>query len=442
MLRAVDAEQSTIVVTVEGQRAIRLEAPRFSLRIGEERTTFTLTSCALGAHRSNDLVVDDAAASRFHCRIHVEAEGFRLVDDGSRNGTRVNGVHVTDAWLEHGAAIRIGETDVVFELDEGSYEVPLHPDDRLGSLVGRSVAMRRVFALLERAARSEVTVLLLGETGTGKEACAEALHASSDRADGPFVVVDAGALPPTLLESELFGHEKGAFTGATHQRIGAFEAAQGGTVFLDEIGELPPDLQPKLLRVLERKTIRRVGATAQIPVDVRIVAATHRNLREAVNEGSFRADLYYRLAVLPIEVPALRERPEDLDVLVPHLLDSLGATKDERARLERPGFVAQLRRGRWPGNVRELRNHLERCLVLETPLELPGAPAPDTGGASFPVDAKSTYQEARRRALDLFEKHYLEALLEEHDGNVAAAARAAEMNRPYLYRLLRRHGLR
>ena len=262
---------------------------------------------------------------------------------------------------------------------------------------------------------------------------------SGPRAEGPFVVVDVGALPANLIESELFGHERGAFTGAVGARAGAFEAADGGTIFLDEIGELPQDLQPKLLRVLERKAIRRVGATRYREVDVRIVAATHRDLARAVNQGWFRADLFYRLAVVPIEVPALRERLDDLEMLVDVMLRRLDAAPETVARLARPGFISELRQSSWPGNVRELRNHLERCMVFDEALDVPRRPA-----ASQPdvVDASMTYGTARRRALDVFEARFLEALLEAHDSNVSQAARAAEINRPYLYQLLRKHGLR
>ncbi|MEM9073285.1 MAG: sigma 54-interacting transcriptional regulator [Myxococcota bacterium] len=429
-------EPSTVVVTRHDARPIKLEAPRFSLTHGETTQVFTQPKCTLGSHPSNDFVIEDETVSRFHCVIQVEARGFRVIDDGSRNGTWIDGVEVNDGWLRDATTLRLGTVEVRFAIDQARYEMPLAEEDRFGDLVGRSVPMRRLFALLSRVAPSDATVLIEGETGTGKEATAEAIHAASKRREGPFVVVDAGALPPTLLESELFGHEKGAFTGAMERRIGAFEAASGGTVFLDEVGELPPDLQPKLLRVLERKTVRRVGATAQIPVDVRILAATHRNLREAVNQTHFRADLFYRLAVVQLTVPALRDRLDDLELLVASALEHLGATPAERERFKRPGFLDHLRRASWPGNVRELRNYVERCMVLDD--VLPIAEQPVKAG----VDPTITYPEARRRALEHFEREYLEALLAHHGGNVSQAARSAAMNRPYLYRLLRRHGLK
>jgi len=299
------------------------------------------------------------------------------------------------------------------------------------------VGMRAAFALLERAAASDATVLIEGETGTGKEGAARGLHDGSTRRSGPFVVVDCGAIPAELLESELFGHERGAFTGASAARAGAFEEADGGTIFLDEIGELPLDLQPKLLRAIEHRQIRRVGSNLHKTVDVRLVAATHRDLRADVNDGRFRPDLYFRLAVVRINLPPLRERPEDIPLLVERIVDGLVDDPAARAPLLDGALVTALQRGAWAGNVRELRNHLERCLVLGGPVPL-AAPGPVVGA----VDGRIPYAEARQRALDEFERRYLEDLLRRHDGKVASAARAAGVNRAYLYRLLQRHGLR
>jgi transcriptional regulator with PAS, ATPase and Fis domain len=284
--------------------------------------------------------------------------------------------------------------------------------------------MRAVFALLERAAASQATLLVEGETGTGKEAAAESVHKTGARRDQPFVVVDCSALPPHLLESELFGHEKGAFTGAQARRQGAFELASGGTVFLDEVGELAPDLQPKLLRVLERQEVKRVGSDRYTKVDVRIVAATHRNLRSDVNTKKFRSDLYYRLAVLVVTLPPLRERVEDLPLLVEELLERLEVDPAAAARLRTPAFTAELAAHRWPGNVRELRNYLERSLAL-----------PDRGETAHPP---RSYKQAR----EAWERAYVEELLRAAAGNVAAAARQAGLDRAAFYRLLWRHGMR
>jgi DNA-binding NtrC family response regulator len=284
--------------------------------------------------------------------------------------------------------------------------------------------MRAVFALFERAAQSKATLLVEGETGTGKEAAAESVHRASERRDGPFVVVDCGALPPHLLESELFGHEKGAFTGAQSRRLGAFETANGGTLFLDEIGELALDLQPKLLRVLERQEVKRVGSDRFVKVDVRVIAATHRNLRSDVNNRRFRSDLFYRLAVLVVTLPPLRERVEDLPSLIEDLLGQLGAAA-EAERLRTPAFMAELAAHRWPGNVRELRNYLERSLALG-------------GSDDAPAPAARSYKQAKEQ----WERAYVAELLRAADGNVTAAARDAGLDRAAFYRLLWRHGMR
>ncbi|MBX7194194.1 MAG: sigma 54-interacting transcriptional regulator [Sandaracinaceae bacterium] len=412
---------------------------------GGEALTFNAQSerASVGSHPSNDLVLASDAVSRFHCEILSDARGVRIRDLASKNGTYVDGVRVESAWLRNDNRLQLGDVSVRFRA-RGGLALPVSSSSSFGGLVGRSLAMRRVFALLERCAQSDVTVLVHGETGTGKEGAAEAIHAASRRASGPFVVVDCGAIPPALLESELFGHEKGAFTGAHGQRVGAFEEADGGTVFLDEIGEIPLDLQPKLLRVLERKTIRRVGSNKQLPVDVRILAATHRSLQKEVNDGSFRADLYYRLAVVKVELPPLRERLDDLPDLVDTLLDQLGVQGEARARLTSPAFLARLRAHSLLGNVRELRNLLERALVLEDAFDQTSsvqiALDEQSAGAALP-DIALSFAEARSRVLDDFERRWLAALLAAHGGNVAAAARAAQIARPYLHRLLQRHGI-
>jgi DNA-binding NtrC family response regulator len=393
----------------------------------------------VGSHESNDLALTDRTVSRFHCEIRLDVSGPRLHDLDSRNGTLLDGVRVADAWLRNGSLIRMGQSVLRFQLAEESNSVRLASRSHFGSLVGESVAMRAVFAVLERAAAASSTVLLQGETGTGKDLAAASIHEEGDRAKGPFVVVDCSAIPQNLLESELFGHEAGAFTGASQRRIGAFEAASGGTLFLDEVGELPLDLQPKLLRVLESRTIRRVGGQSELEVDVRIVAATNRDLREEVNEGRFRPDLYYRLAVLSVRIPPLRERPEDIPVLVRRILDSLGAGT-EASDLVTSEFMARLQHAAFPGNVRQLRNYLEQCIALRETPPLHGPVRQSRG--SFQPDPGQPYAEARRHALDEFEREYARALLERHGGNVSQAARAAGLNRVYLHRLLRRHGIR
>jgi len=406
----------------------RAYATQFRLVIDGAERAFVSSSdrAVVGTHESCDVVVDDRTVSRFHCEITVRDGRARLRDLDSKNGTLVDGVAVLESFLHDGARLTVGHTTMRFAIGGGEVAIPLSRTSQFGLLVGRSAEMRHVFALLEQAAASKATLLLEGETGTGKEAAAESVHRLSSRREQPFVVVDCSALPPDLLESELFGHEKGAFTGASARRVGAFEAAHGGTVFLDEVGELGPELQPKLLRVLERGEIKRVGSDRYKQIDTRIIAATHRNLRSDVNSKRFRSDLYYRLAVIVVTLPPLRDRVEDLSVLVEHLLASLGGDKRaEAARMRTPAFLAELAAHRWPGNVRELRNYVERGLAL-------------SGTAHEPVGAPVSYKEAKER----WERAYVEELMRAADGNVAAAAREARLDRAAFYRLLWRHGMR
>jgi DNA-binding NtrC family response regulator len=388
---------------------------------------------AIGSHASNELVIDDPAVSRFHCEIRVDARGARIRDLDSSNGTIVDGVLLCDGYLRDGSTIEIGRSALRFELEQTQHARVLSEAPRFGALVGASVAMRSAFALLERAAATDITVLLEGESGTGKEAAAEAIHAASTRASAPFIVVDCSAIPRNLLESELFGHERGAFTGADARRIGAFEEAHRGTIFLDEIGELPIELQPKLLRALEQREVRRLGQNTHQRVDIRLIAATNRDLRAEVNAGRFRSDLYFRLAVVKVALPPLRTRPEDLPGLVAHLLDRLGATPAAKEALSAPEFLAILRHAPWPGNVRELRNYLERCLVFQQPMPLAEKTA---------RPAPLTYEEAREQAVADFERRFAAELLLQHGGKVAQAAAAARMNRTYLYRILSRYNMK
>jgi two-component system response regulator GlrR len=400
----------------------------------------------IGTHESADLVLSDHAVSRFHCELELSEGVARVRDSESLNGTRVDGVRVSAAELAPGSVLTLGRTQLRFDEAVGHVRVSMSEREQFGLLVGRSPATRTVFAALERAAGSDATVLLTGETGTGKEATAESIHLESARRDGPFIFVDCGAIPPDLLESELFGHEKGAFTGASSEREGAFEAAHGGTIFLDEIGELGPALQPRLLRALERRHVKRVGATHYRDVDLRVIAATNRDLRAAVNTKAFRADLYYRLAVIEIHLPPLRERREDLPLLVKRLVRGLGAeSRPEAAALTTDEFLAHLARHTWPGNVRELRNYLERCLAMREPVPLrdlaSGAAGPG-GAGDVEIDPRAPLKDARERWNHVFEGRYLRAVLDREGDNVSAAARAAGVDRAYFHRLLRRHGLR
>jgi two-component system response regulator GlrR len=402
--------------------------------------------CSIGSAPGNDLQLVDETVSGFHCEIRVAGDGVHIVDLGSLNGTVVDGVHVKEAFLRNSSLVRLGASKLRFELADGGNRLLVSDRTAFGELHGLSVPMRVSFALMEKAAVSDATVLLEGETGTGKGQAAEAIHRASARAGKPLVVVDCGAIPENLLESELFGHEKGAFTGAQTRRGGAFEEANGGTIFLDEIGELPLDLQPKLLRALENRHVRALGTSTYRPVDVRIIAATNRDLRGEVNQARFRADLFFRLSVVRIVMPPLRQRPEDMEMLVRKLLRGLGASEASLTRFCDPAFVSGLSRSAWPGNVRELRNYLERCLVFEEPMPLgdddrssPGVAA--AAPATAAVDPGVPYADARRQAQDDFEHAYVRALLAAHDGRVSAAARAAGIGRVYLYRLMRRHGV-
>ena len=383
-----------------------------------------------------------------------EPKGYLLRDMGSTNGTLLDGAEIKEAWLKSGAVITVGKVELKVRPFSERIEMLPSEADCFGEVVGSGIRMREIFGLLERLGPTDATVLIGGETGTGKDVLARAIHGSSPRSERPFIVVDCGAVVGSLIESELFGHERGAFTGATASRQGAFELADGGTLFLDEIGELPLDLQPKLLRALEQRAFRRVGGNKTLRVDIRVVAASKRNLRMEVERGKFREDLYFRLAVVPIDLPPLRERREDIPLLVEHLLVSLGAhdPAGEAPRIA-PGGLDALVAHDWPGNVRELRNVLERAAYLaratgEDVMPFAGAPMAasipkadgDDEAASF--DASRSYRDTRAEWEARFERRYVGWLLDRHEGNISAAARAADMDRKYLYKLARKHGLR
>jgi two-component system response regulator GlrR len=391
----------------------------------------------IGTHETADVRISDPTVSQLHCELVVEAGQVRIRDLGSRNGTVVNGVRVLDAEVPGDAVLTLGRTEIKFDLGVRHVTVPLYAGDSFGVLVGASRPMRAVFARLEQAARTDSTVLLTGETGTGKELAAQAIHEASGRNQGPLVVIDCGAIPAELLESELFGHERGAFTGAVQARAGAFEEADGGTIFLDEIGELPAAFQPKFLRVLEQRRIKRIGTNRYEPVNVRVIAATNRDLYTQVNTGSFRSDLYYRLAVLTIHLPPLRERRDDIPRLIARIAESLG----EDPSTIPASFLEDAARRSWPGNVRELRNYVERFLAFhETAPER--EPEPATITIDELADHRRPLKKARLGWTQVLERRYVEKLLAEHDGNVTRAAKAAKIDRMYLYRLLRRTGIR
>ncbi|MDP2273479.1 MAG: sigma 54-interacting transcriptional regulator [Archangium sp.] len=413
----------------------------FALTWRDDRVLVTDGRAQLGSGEGNTLVIGDATASRFHCELRIEDNRVLVRDLGSTNGTFVDGVRIREAYLKDGSRLKLGTAEVSFELEGTRHFLPVSDASTFGELVGPSSVMRQLFSVLEKAARSDTTLILDGETGTGKTRAASAIHEKSARAHKPFLVVDCGALPPTLLEAELFGHEKGAFTGAVNRRVGVFEEAEGGTVLLDEIGEMPLELQPRLLRVLEEKQIKRLGQNKFTPIDVRILAATHRDLRAEVNAGKFRADLYFRLAVVRVTVPSLRDRLADLPAIARTVLAQLGATQRTHPRLFEETFLASLSRADWPGNVRELRNHLERCMLFDE--EMPLGERAASGAASTPESWSGlSLTSARQRMIEQFERAYLAQLLERHEGKVSLAAKEAEVDRVYLYRLLRKYGLK
>jgi DNA-binding NtrC family response regulator len=424
-----------------GARVVVAEGPDAPLEAAVPPKGLTV-----GQGQGCGLKLTDERVSREHLHVLVTSDGFHVRDLGSRNGTWLSGARVDDAVAPPGSALKLGHTVLKLVGAQEYQRVPASAKTAFGELYGKSVAMREVFGVLERISGSHAAVLVEGPSGTGKELVARSLHALGPRPRGPLVALDCGAIPATLAESELFGHERGAFTGAVDARKGAFERAHGGTLFLDEIGELPLELQPKLLRALEAREVRRVGADEPKKVDVRVVAATHRDLEEMVAEKTFRADLYYRLAVVRVVLPALRERLEDLPMLVAHLLSKLG--------LEQPGPIAgrnlELLSGHaWDGNVRELRNVLERAVACagsatpkfdDLPIHLGRAAKRSAAGGAWTLD--TPFLEAKERVVDGFERAYLEALLQAHQGNVAEAARASQLNRRHLYDLLKKHGLK
>ena len=420
---------------------------RFRLRVIDGKDAGAERACdgvelAVGTAPANHLVLSDPTVSRHHFVLSVTPLGVHLRDLGSTNGTTLAGHRVEGGYVKNGSLIGAGVSTLRFESLDEQIREPLSDADRFGRAIGSSVAMRRLFAHLPRIAAADATVLLEGETGTGKTLIAEALHQASGRARGPFVVADCGALAPSLVESELFGHEKGAFTGAVSRRIGAFEAAQGGTLFLDELGELPLDLQPKLLRALEDRTIKRLGASAPTRLDVRVIAATHRDLREAVNLGQFRMDLFYRLNTVRLHIPSLRERREDIPGLIAHFHEQLGA-----GGAPPPELVASLQGRDWPGNVRELRSAVERAVMLGDPdlLERIGAPPAsqphDQSAADGSFAPGVSFRVAKERMLLRWESWYVSELYRRSGGNLSRAARDARMDRTHLRELLRRSKL-
>jgi transcriptional regulator with PAS, ATPase and Fis domain len=415
----------------------------------------------IGSAKTCDIVISDPTVSRRHAEIRRGREGVLLRDLGSMNGTFVGQVRAKEVYLGADTLFRVGRTELNFTPADEIIDVEPSVEDHFENLVGNSVPMREVFGILERVAPTDLTVLISGETGTGKELASRAVHSRSKRKTGPFVVFDCGAAPDNLIESELFGHQRGAFTGAVDSRPGVFEMAHGGTIFLDEIGELPLELQPKLLRVLEQREVRRVGSNKTKTIDVRVVAATNRNLREEVDAGRFREDLYYRLAVVEMAMPPLRARLEDLDRLALHLLKR--SSHNASIQSISQNVLDIFANYSWPGNVRELNNVIERALPFcdGTMITVEGLPDALRSGSPLssreeqktaldfknPEQAKPQqpdlpFKDAKDKLIEAFEQQYLEDLLNKHDGNVSKAARAADMDRKTITRLMKKHGIK
>ncbi len=436
------------------------------VEIGKPRIT-------AGRSLINDLQLFDKAISSSHFEVVADDHGYRLRDLDSTNGLYVGELRVRDVFLKPNTVFRVGHTDIRFTSTQEVIEIALSKRDNFDDVVGASVRMREIFATLEKVAPSELTVMVTGETGTGKEMVARGIHQASHRKAKPFVVLDCGAIPKDLIESTLFGHEKGSFTGAVGQHHGCFEQANGGTIFLDEIGELDISLQPKLLRVLENREVKRVGGDKVIKVDVRVVAATNRDLRQMVSLGTFREDLYFRLSVIHVELPPLRDRKDDVPALANLFLADLAQRRGMQMSFG-PDALQSLQSHSWPGNVRELRNVVERAaslcdgavvrrndLYFNRDMSPPasaaarptmtnatssgaGAGGENGEGAGFPIPSFQPgvdFKESKQRVVDAFEQQYLKLLLDRHDGNITRSAQEAGLTRYHLRELLKRHGL-
>jgi DNA-binding NtrC family response regulator len=397
----------------------------------------------VGKADDNDVVLSDETVSRHHCEIGRTPQGVRVRDLSSTNGTFVENARIAEAFAPVGSIVSVGDVRMALRPNVDVLDIEPFVETEFEGAIAHSVEMRRIFRVLDSVAKTDATVLLQGETGTGKEVLARAVARRSARPE-PFVVVDCGAVTHALISSELFGHEHGAFTGAVAQRKGAFEIARGGTIFLDEVGELPLDVQPALLRVLESREFRRVGGNQTLRADVRVIAATSRDLEREISGGKFREDLYFRLAVIPIRIPPLRARREDIPALVRHILSRTTGTNPLVPSEQTMTWFLQ---HDWPGNIRELRNLLERGAFLSSAmgcseLRLPALPRSGDDSAVLHFTLTETYRDARARVEEDFEARYVAWLLASHQGNLSAAARAVHMDRKHLHVLARKHGLR
>jgi DNA-binding NtrC family response regulator len=449
--------------------------------------TFDKEEIRIGSMEDNDIVLNDDTVSRYHCRIVQEDTGYVLIDQRSTNGTFINKVRVREGFLKPGTLLAVGQSQLRFNAKEEEVHIVPSRNDRCAGLIGGNARMREIYSILEKIAPTATTVVIDGETGTGKEVVAQAIHSLSPRSRNDLVVFDCGAVPPNLIESELFGHEKGSFTGAVMTRQGLFEQADGGTLFLDELGELPIDLQPKLLRALENREVRRVGGAKASKVDVRIIAATNRNLEDEVKAGRFRQDLFYRLSVVRLHLPSLRERSDDIPLLLQHFLDIGSYNKlpngSQKVRGIQRDALAALQNYPWPGNVRELVNVIERAVsfcdselleLSDLPDYVRSARAPGPGASSKPTAQRRaatqpstgahpvvsmdpnapapappmellgegvTFKDAKERWVASFERDYILQLLRRNTGNISHAARAADIDRKYFRKLMKKYDI-
>ncbi|MFO0662406.1 MAG: sigma 54-interacting transcriptional regulator [Polyangiaceae bacterium] len=404
--------------------------------------TIDVDPVVIGRDPGASLVVDDREVSALHCELRATSEGILVKDLESTNGTFIGNVRVRECVLRERTEISVGNTRVVVVPTTDKTRVDVAYTDHFGGLVGQSAAMRRIFGVLEKVADSPLSILILGETGTGKEVVAKAVHDASSRKDAPFVVVDCGSIPETLAESLLFGHEKGAFTGANERRKGALAEAHGGTLFLDELGELPIDLQPKLLRVLAERQVKRVGGSQFEPIDVRVLAATRRDLGREMNAGRFRSDLFFRIAQVRVELPPFRDRLGDLPFVVESICARIG--RKEAAPVVLAWIERRLGGYDWPGNVRELSNVVEVAATLAaTPEAIDDVLTIARGNISeeSPRFPQTAFAEAKRLSVTAFEREYFETLVRTTKGNVSEMARQSGMERHHVRAYLRKYGI-
>ena len=440
-------------------RTVHLDIPtedmtlnKFSLKVvdGPDRgqtKTFQRRLVTIGTDRSCDFGLSDPTVSRIHAAVESGPGGFTLRDDNSKNGIFIGELKLLEGQIPDRTEFIIGKTKILFSSSTETVNIPIATAGRFGNLLGESIEMREVFGIIKKVAPTDTNILIQGESGTGKELVADAIHRTGPRGTGPFVIFDCSAVPADLIESELFGHVRGAFTGAVRDHKGAIAQAHGGTLFLDEIGDLPLELQPKLLRALESRKIRQVGGNRTEKVNFRLVAATNRFLEQETAAGNFRSDLYYRLSVISIILPPLRRHPQDIPALVNHFLDEV--TERERGARVRLSWdtMEKLKKHPWPGNVRELKNFVERSVILSGALHgTPAAldlPPPQTSPVTLHdsndigLNLDAPFKQEKDRIIDEFQRRYFARLLKQTDGNISKTARLAGIHRKSLEYLLK-----